>query len=327
MFDPHSLSRREDAISGLGVLERAADPTLTALCRLAAYVSGAESAAVHIIDSETQHRVAGENAPLADHPREDAMCRLVVDGEERIVCADATADARFDYSSFTRGPAPVRFYASVPLRMSDGIVVGSLCAFDTAARELSETQTALLEDLAEQASNQIELARVASELSDLATRDPLTGAVNRRVLADRLGQAFARQLRSGGQILLAMVDVDDFKSFNDAYGHAAGDEILVTVARRLASTLRGHDTVARIGGDEFVVLAETPPGDAAARHLAERVQTALWEPFAIAGCDRPVRATIGCVLAQPGEDMRSALARADAAMYAQKSAVSGARAS
>ena len=98
-----------------------------------------------------------------------------------------------------------------------------------------------------------------------------------------------------------MVDVDEFKSFNDAYGHAAGDEILVTVARRLASTLRGHDTVARIGGDEFVVLAETPADEAATRDLAEpRADRARRSPSSIDGCDRPVSATIGCVLARPG---------------------------
>ncbi|HET9104069.1 MAG TPA: sensor domain-containing diguanylate cyclase [Solirubrobacteraceae bacterium] len=310
--------RRDHAISRLGVLERAADPGLTAVCRLAAYVTGADNAAIHIIDSRTQHRVAAERAPLGDHPRQDAMCRLVVDGNQRIICPDATADARFDDSSFTRGPDPVRFYASVPLRMSDGVVIGSVCAFDSARRELDRRQLALLEDLAEQASAQIELAQVAGELGDLASRDPLTGAVNRRVLADRLGQAFGRQLRTGGQTLLAMVDVDDFKSFNDSYGHAAGDEILVTVARRLSRTLRGHDTVARVGGDEFVVLAETGGDATAARRLADDLQAALAEPFEITGCDRRVGVTVGCILARPGEDVRTALARADAAMYAGK---------
>ena len=304
----HDATRRDDAIARLGVLERAADPGLTALCRLAAYVTGADSAAVHIIDSETQHRVAAENAPLVDHPREDSMCRLVVDADQRIVCADASADARFDYSSFTNGPTPVRFYASVPLRMSDGIVVGSLCTFDSASHDLIERQSALLEDLAEQAGSQIELTRVAAELSDLATRDPLTGAVNRRVLSDRLGQAFARQLRQGGQVLLAMIDIDDFKSFNDTCGHAAGDAILHTVAQRLASALRGQDTVARIGGDEFVVLAETAAGEAAGQQLSERLRGALAGPFQVDGCERAVGVTVGCVIARPGEDIRSALA-------------------
>src|SRR5579875_2722424 len=102
--------RRAAAIARLGVLERAADPALTALCRLASYVSGAAGAAVHILDEHFQHRIAGTAAaPVGDHPRADSMCQLVVDGGRRIVCADAARDPRFGFSSFVAGDAPVRF--------------------------------------------------------------------------------------------------------------------------------------------------------------------------------------------------------------------------
>ncbi len=251
------------------------------------------------------------------------MCRLVVDGEQRIVCADATRDDRFGYSSFVRGPDPVRFYASVPLRTSQGVVVGALCAFDTVARELSDKQTALMEDLAEQAGTQIELTRVAAELGELACHDPLTGAANRLVLSDRLAQAFARQLRDDTQTLLAVIDINDFKQVNDAYGHNAGDEVLVEVARRLRVTVRGQDTVARVGGDEFVVLAETDESDESAERLVDRIEAVLDEPIVFAGELRAVGASIGCVFAEPGEEIRTALARADAAMYERKPAGTG----
>ena len=89
---PDAVARRNDTISRLGVLRRAGDPGLTALTRLSSYISGAEAAAIHILDDTTQHRVAGIGAPLGRHPREDSMCRLVVDAGGRIVCADATRD-------------------------------------------------------------------------------------------------------------------------------------------------------------------------------------------------------------------------------------------
>ena len=318
LVDEGAAARRNDAITRLGLLERAGDPGLSAITRLTTYVTGATAAAVHIIDDAFQHRVAGTNAPLGDHPRQDSMCRLVIDSNDRIVCADATADDRFGYSSFVTGPAPVRFYASVPLRTADGTVFGSLCAFDTVAREISDEQLALMDDLAEQAATQIQLTRLAVQLGDVASHDPLTGAVNRLVLGDRLAQAFARRLRHGGHTFLAVVDVDRFKLLNDVHGHAAGDQVLVAVAQRLQTAVRSHDTVARVGGDEFVVVAELDDESEPAEALLDRLQEALSGPVAYGDQLRPVPVSIGGVLAHPGDDVESLLRRADAAMYADK---------
>ena len=314
-----TAAQRAETIGRLGVLERSSDPALTALARLASYVSGARGAAVHILDDGFQHRVAGTDAaPVGDHPREDSMCRLVVDGGQRIVCADATADPRFGFSSFVTGEEPVRFYASFPLRTSRDVIIGTLCAFDTEQIRLSAEQEARLEDLADQVAAHVELTRVAIELGHAAAHDPLTGAVNRLVLGDRLGQAFARQARHGSETFVALFDVDDFKTINDVHGHHAGDEVLVEVVRRLREALRAEDTVARIGGDEFVVLAELASAPGSDRTVVERLREALAPPMRIAGAEHRVLISFGWVLAVPGEPVRSLLARADAAMYAAK---------
>lgn len=318
--DAHA-TRHTAAIARLGLLERAGDPALTGVTRLACYVSGAAAAAVHVIDDAHQHRVAGTNAPLGQHPREDSMCRLVVDSQQRIVCADATADPRFGYGSFVGGDTPVRFYASVPLRASDGVVFGTLCTFDTVAHELGDEQVTLLEDLADQVVAQIELTRVAVELGHAASHDPLTGAVNRLVLGDRLAQAFARRLRHGGDTFLAVIDINHFKTLNDVHGHAAGDQVLVSVAHRLMAAMRGEDTVARIGGDEFVVVAEIDATPSAAEAVMARIEGALSDPVAYGGEFHPVQVSVGGVVATPGEDIRSLLRRADEAMYARKAAM------
>ena len=318
--DAHA-TRHTAAIARLGLLERAGDPALTGVTRLACYVSGAAAAAVHVIDDTHQHRVAGTGAPLGEHPSEDSMCRLVVDSQQRIVCADATADPRFGYSSFVHGDAPVRFYASVPLRASDGAVFGTLCAFDTVSHELCDEQVTLLEDLADQVVAQIELTRVAVELGHVASHDPLTGAVNRLVLGDRLAQAFARRLRHGGDTFLAVIDINHFKTLNDVHGHTAGDQVLVSVAHRLMAAMRAEDTVARIGGDEFVVVAEIDATSAAAEAVMGRIEAALSDPVAYGGEFHPVQVSVGGVVATPGEDIRSLLRRADEAMYARKAAM------
>lgn len=313
--------RRAQAIARLDLLERVGDPALTGIARLAAYVTGAAAAAVHIIDDEHQHRIAGHGAPLGTHPREDSMCRLVVDSERHIVCADATEDERLAYSSFVWGSEPVRFYASLPLRTSEGVVVGSLCTFDQLAHDISAEQVARLEDLAEQVVFTLELRRVARDLGHAACHDPLTGAVNRLVLSDRIAQAFARRLREGGETFVALCDVDHFKTINDVLGHDAGDEVLVQVVSRLRGALRPHDTVARVGGDEFIVVAELPHGVDSL--IADRLHAALAAPMRCGGVQREVGVSLGCVLAEPGEDVRDLLRRADETMYAVKAARRG----
>ncbi|MDA0185757.1 sensor domain-containing diguanylate cyclase [Solirubrobacter phytolaccae] len=313
-----AAARRLRAIERLHALDRAGDPALTALTRVASFVVGGGAAAVHLIDDEVQHRVAATDAPLGEHPREDSMCKLVVDGERRIVCEDATADSRFAYSSFVQGDAPVRFYASTPVRATDGTVVGSLCTWDIEAREIGDEHVRRLEDLAEQVATLLELRQVASELGHAASHDPLTGVLNRTMLDDRLAHAFARRMRRDCDVLVVVVDLDGFKAINDTLGHDTGDVVLKTVASRLQTATRAEDTVARLGGDEFAVVAELQPDSDGESILVARIESGLSEPAEYGGELRPLRASVGAALAEPGDDVRAALARADQAMYARK---------
>src|SRR5579875_3023514 len=208
---PDRQARQLAAIRDLGALERIGDPVLTALTRLARTITGAASAAVHILDDELQHRIAASGIALEDHPVNDSFCRLVVAGNQDVVTRDATTDGRFDYSPFVRDPVnPIRFYAAVPLHSATGVPIGTICAFDSQVRELDPEQLARLEDLAGLALAHLELMRVAAELGRAATLDPLTGATNRTIFDDRLAQALARRRRHGSKVLLAVLDLDDF---------------------------------------------------------------------------------------------------------------------
>lgn len=304
---------RAAAVRRLGLRDRLRTPTLAAATRLAAHVTGASAAAVHIFDQDTQHRVAATGAPLAEHPAGDSMCLLVVDRGQRVVCQDAALDPRFGYSTFVHGDRPVRFYASVPVRASGGITVGTVCAFDDQPRELGPDQVALLEDLACQVELQIELIEVAGALAEAASHDPLTGALNRTMLDDRLGQALARRARRRTKVLVVMLDVDDFKAANDAHGHDWGDEVLRSVVARLRSVTRAEDSVARLGGDEFAVVAELLEHDDP-QPLVDRIRDAL----ASSGAASIPSVSLGSEIAHPDDDARSALRRADQAMYADK---------
>lgn len=155
----------------------------------------------------------------------------------------------------------------------------------------------------------------------LAGHDPLTGMPNRRLFQDRLTRALARANRRGGHVGLIYVDMDEFKTVNDRFGHAAGDALLQAVATRLRDTVREEDTVARLGGDEFaVVLSQlTVPGDA--REVADKLDAALSEPFPHDGHELVVRASLGCaVFPADGADADELMLAADTAMYRDKAA-------
>jgi diguanylate cyclase (GGDEF)-like protein/PAS domain S-box-containing protein len=164
----------------------------------------------------------------------------------------------------------------------------------------------------------------AQQLLHFATHDPLTGLGNRRVLTERLSHALARAERTGEAVALLFIDLDGFKHVNDAFGHAAGDEVLCEVAQRLRGLTRQSDFVARIGGDEFVILLETDVTAEAPTLCAQRVFDALAAPIAFATGEARVGASIGIAMHPPLSNLAADLIRrADAAMYTAKSAGKG----
>jgi diguanylate cyclase (GGDEF)-like protein/PAS domain S-box-containing protein len=152
----------------------------------------------------------------------------------------------------------------------------------------------------------------------LAYSDPLTGLPNRVVLYDRASQSIARARRTGERLAVLFLDLDDLKGVNDTLGHAAGDELLRTIGGRLAEAFRGEDTVARIGGDEFVVLAAVDDVSRA-ETVAARVGALMAEPFPVGGMIIKSRLSVGvAVFPDDGDDLDALLLRADATMYAEK---------
>ena len=157
------------------------------------------------------------------------------------------------------------------------------------------------------------------QLRHRAFHDPLTQLPNRALLHDRLQHALAREGRFEDQVAVLFVDLDDFKLVNDGLGHAAGDELLMLVARRLRSCLRSADTAARLGGDEFGVLLEGVPDVDNAVAVAQRILAAFADPFAIGGLPVPLRVSIGIAIGQAQAAAADELLRdADIAMYAAK---------
>jgi len=198
-----------------------------------------------------------------------------------------------------------------------------VAARQEAEREAREANRARVEVEAATAALLDEMAvrqRVQSRLAHLACHDPLTGLPNRTLFNDRLAGEMREAERRGRRLALLYIDLDNFKDVNDTLGHATGDGLLRHVAARIEAALRGGETVARIGGDEFALLQVDPEDNAGAGELGERVIAAMSQPFEVDGRAIFVGASIGITLYPDDAATLELLHRnADLAMYRAKS--------
>jgi diguanylate cyclase (GGDEF)-like protein/PAS domain S-box-containing protein len=175
---------------------------------------------------------------------------------------------------------------------------------------------ALIQDVTERKRMEAALIRQAFE-------DDLTALPNRALFRDRLAHALERRHRTHARVAVLLLDLDGFKRVNDSLGHAAGDELLRVVGRRLSASVRSGETVARLGGDEFVVILEDLAPTEDPFVLAERLLGLLALPIPVAGRELTVGVSIGLAVADSGDDEESVLRNADMAMYAAKAAGKG----
>ena len=172
--------------------------------------------------------------------------------------------------------------------------------------------TAMLEDISDR-------KLVEADLVHRTLHDPLTELPNRQYFLDRLRQTRARRFSTGAGVAVVFMDLDGFKEVNDSQGHQAGDDLLLAVARRLREAIRPSDTVARFGGDEFVVLAGEVGSPTDATQLAWRLTNTLRPPFSIGGTTVSVTASIGVAYSEDPQDAAEDIIRkADATMYLAK---------
>lgn len=208
----------------------------------------------------------------------------------------------------------------MPLKSQDGIVGALMVKTDKTRQHYSLDERELLEFVSTQIAAAIERKKLLDELHFLALFDPLTGLPNRQLIRDRLKQVLARARRNQESFAVLYLDLDKFKQANDQFGHEAGDILLQEVAKRLQTCIRESDTVARMGGDEFVILLDNIADQRIVGQVADKILSELSRPYRLATVEADMSVTIGCaVYPHDGETEDVLIHQADKKMYRGKS--------
>jgi diguanylate cyclase (GGDEF)-like protein/PAS domain S-box-containing protein len=252
------------------------------------YVNPAAQTTLGLSADQVLGRTSSEIGHPADSETWESSLRQVF---------ETGADTELEYVDSVDARARWFQARMVPEKLADGSVTGVLVA----VRDFTDRK------------------RAEDALAFQAGHDPLTGLANRALFLDRVAHALQRLERDGGLLGVLFVDLDRFKTVNDTLGHAAGDWFLLQVGQRVRDAARRTDTVARFGGDEFVVLCEGLTADEDIRIVADRVGRALSEPLLYRGQSLPVSASIGIMTSSSAEaNAERLVADADAAMYQAK---------
>jgi diguanylate cyclase (GGDEF)-like protein len=246
-------------------------------------------------------------------------CGTAAFRSETVIVADIESDPLWrEYREAASG-AGLRACWSAPIRNSEDEVLGTLAVYRRHTGEPSAADLEFTIEAARVASISIEAGNARAKLEQMALHDTLTQLPNRALFEDRMQQAIASAKRSGRSIAIGLMDLNRFKAVNDSLGHAVGDRLLSDVASRLRSVVRPQDTVARMGGDEFLLLMTDLEDPQDARAIAERFVSSLDSSFAPGGNELIVRGSMGVSLYPADAREPSQLLRhADSAMYLAK---------
>jgi diguanylate cyclase (GGDEF)-like protein/PAS domain S-box-containing protein len=312
-------TRQQDAVASLGSEALQGGPVENLLDRVPRMVCDVlEVPHCFLVRFETAGErvvVAATDEQMGERLFADGLCPLAAEAVEKRLSSswEATAgEANPGFDALGIGSA-----VAVPVTPATG-PAGVLAAYAAVAGSFSADDITFLETVANILAAALTRRNVEDQLRRQAVHDELTGLPNRALLLDRLETALARLSRRNGSIAVLFIDIDNFKLVNDSLGHTVGDSVVVAVARRLRDTVRAPDTVARFGGDEFVVICEDTDEEST-NALASRIHDAVRKPIRLADGPITVTASVGVALtADPEVSPEALMADADMAMYEAK---------
>lgn len=337
---PYDEQHRLESLNDLNVLHTASEKRYDRLSNLCSKVLDVPNVAVNLVAKDEVWTKSHVGSVKTECPRDVSFCAHTMLEPGVSVIPDARRDDRFRDNPLVDGDSPRIFYMSHPLYASNGQPVGSLCVFDEDVRrpgsDRQETLAQFAESVERELQRGLEFSDAQSQLIDAmesfylerlekaqrrARTDPLTKLWNRRAIQEHLGEEINRANREESPLSVMMLDLDDFKSVNDRFGHSAGDAVLEEVAARMRWWTRDYDWAARYGGDEFLVVL--PECDhSVARSVATRLYHNLRQTIPV-NDDLSVTVTpsIG-VAAKPSwhrSEAEELVNRSDRALYRAKS--------
>lgn len=339
---PDNEARRQAALDAYAVVDTPPEQAFDDIVRLAVTLCGVQVAAIGLLDHDRFWFKAQWGLEVVEIPRAQAISDRVVCAGRTLVIDDLAADGDQAPSPLRAGGQPLRFFAGVPLLSPDGLALGTVCVADPTPRSLNARQLEGLEVLARQTSHLLELRRYALEQRQLlferealaqriersradlqrrheqlqksASRDELTGLLNRSALVQLRNDPEAVRKLQQQAYSLVVIDVDLFKQVNDRHGHLLGDRALREVADAVTASVREGDLAVRYGGEEFLVVL---PGTG----LANAVEVAHRIRLRVAEASLPFPLTISAGVAA-GDGARDSpervFERADQALYRAK---------
>ena len=314
MVDTHELERLK-SLDDFQILDTAPEEAFDRITRVAMMALDVPISLVSLVDEKRQWFKSRQGLEAPETPREISFCTHAIKENQPFIVNDTHEDSRFRFNPLVTGHPDIRFYAGVPLRTHKGHNLGTLCVIDREPRHISRKELSILQDLARIVVDEMELRLVASS-------DCLTGLQRRRAFMSKAELEFERAKRYGHDLSIVVMDIDHFKSVNDRYGHAVGDLVLQHVANICRANLRSMDLVARIGGEEFVLLL--PETNLLAAHkLAERLRTEI-ETSAVENSGALVKVTTSFGIADREssglDELKSMINEADRMLYEAKGA-------
>ncbi|MDR0251771.1 MAG: sensor domain-containing diguanylate cyclase [Brucellaceae bacterium] len=299
---------------------------LNILTTLVQDIFQAASCSVTIIDEDWQRIAATSGIEAADCPREKSGCTHVVHSGRPLIVPDMRLHPAFHHQAYVTGEPGFRFYAGFPLEIDEGLTLGALCVIDTKPRDFDNHQCEEMRRFALLASALLSLQRKNTLLQNdkvnlrkSALTDPLTQLYNRRALKEHVTPFLRQHIENKHSAGILLLDMDNFKTINDTYGHPAGDRLLKQAADRIRSVITDGDIAVRIGGDEFCIILPSVQSDEDLQSVADRLVTAFRIPFKINGREVSSAISVGALLAPQDGHSNEQLARhADKALYMAK---------
>ena len=315
---------RLSALRRYSILDTPSELQFDRLVELAARFFDLPIALISFVAEERQWFKANQGLAISETPRCESFCAVAIQRDGVMVIPDTLLDKEFRSYPVVLGEPHIRSYAGAPLVTPDGQKLGTFCVLGTEPRTFTRKEQDLLTSLADMAMTELQRRLDLQNLNEMAMTDALTGLPNRVQFRQHLIEACRWANRSGEKVVLGLLDLDQFKRINDTFGHAAGDHLLMDVAHRLKEASATSDVVARLSGDEFVLLLTDVRSVENVSLVTRRLEESFAEPFVIEDQEVFVHWSLGwSIYPDDAREFDALLGLADAAMYRVKRAGSG----